>query len=91
MKRWFDDFIRIQIMHDDLPDAINTVQHELIHSLEYREMWAANIAMAIYDTKKKVGETAYQWRQRCAEQTIKYICAGNLDDPTTQFMESIGH
>ena len=75
----------------ELKDAIEALQHELIHDTEYRDAWKANIAMAIYDTRKPNGETAHKWRQRCAEQAIKFICAGHPDDPTSQFMEAIGH
>ena len=73
-----------------LAKSIGSVQSALIHDAEYRETWVANIAMAIYDTQKK-GVTAHEWRQRCAEQFIKYLCAGHPDDPTSQMMESIGH
>ena len=71
--------------------AIEKIQFELIHDDEYRDVWKANVAMAICDTRKKKGETAHEWRQRCAEQFIKYFCAGHSDDPTSQFMEAIGH
>jgi len=74
-----------------MKDLIERVQFELIHDSEYRDAWKANIAMAIYDTRKKKGETAHEWRQRCAEQFIKYLCAGHPDDKTSQIMEAIGH
>ena len=70
---------------------IETLQKNLIHDEEYRDAWKANVAMAIYDTRKLKGETAHEWRQRCAEQFIKYLCAGHSDDPTSQMMEAIGH
>jgi len=72
-------------------DAIEVIQFILINDTEYRDLWTANVAMAIYDTKQKKGETAHEWRQRCAEQFIKYLCAGHPDDPTSQLMEAIGH
>ena len=75
----------------ELSDAIEALQHGLIHDKEYRLAWVANIAMAIYDTKQKHGETVHQWRQRCGEQDIKYICAGHPDDETSNFMEAIGY
>jgi len=75
----------------DLSKEIEVIQHELIHDEDYRHGWRANVAMAIYDTKQKKGETAYEWRNRCGEQFIKYFCAGHKDDPTSQFMEVIGH
>ena len=75
----------------DLSKAILTVQYSLIHDDELWQTWRANVAMAIYDTKQKKGETAHTWRNRCGEQFIKYLCAGHKDDPTSQLMESIGH
>ena len=71
--------------------AIEAIQFHLIDDSEYRDVWIANVAMAIYDTRQKKGETAHEWRQRCAEQFIKYLCAGHPDDPTSQMMEAIGH
>ena len=75
----------------DIPNALEAIQFFLIDDSEYRNTWKANVAMAIYDTKQKKGETAYEWRQRCAEQFIKYLCAGHPDDPTSQLMEAVGH
>ena len=75
----------------DLPDALEAVQFKLISDSEMRDTWKANVAMAIYDTRQKKGETAHEWRQRCAEQFIKYLCAGHPDDPTSQLMEAVGH
>jgi len=75
----------------EIKDSIEAIQYALIHDEEYRHVWVCNVAMGIYDTKKKKGETAHEWRQRCAEQFIKYLCAGHPDDPTSQFMEAIGH
>ena len=75
----------------DMTDAVEVVQFNLISDSELRDVWNANVAMAIYDTKQKKGETAHEWRQRCAEQFIKYLCAGHPDDPTSQLMESVGH
>ena len=34
-------------MNDNLPDAIKTLQLELIHRPEYRETWIANNAILI--------------------------------------------
>ena len=75
----------------DMTDAVEAVQFKLISDSEMRDAWKANVAMAIYDTTKKKGETAHVWRQRCAEQFIRYLCAGHPDDPTSQMMEAIGH
>ena len=75
----------------DIPNALEAIQFFLIDDSEYRNTWKANVAMAIYDTKQKKGETGHEWRQRCAEQFIKYLCAGHPDDPTSQLMEAIGH
>jgi hypothetical protein len=74
-----------------LDAAINRIQHELIHDDEYRYNWKANIAMAIHDTGRDKSETIHEWRNRCAEQAIKYLCADHPDDPTGQLMEKIGH
>lgn len=70
--------------------SVEHIQKKLIQDDEYRSIWVANIAMAIYDTRQKKGETAHEWRQRCAEQFIKYLCAGHPDDETSNFMEAIG-
>lgn len=75
----------------DMTDAVEAVQFNLISDSELRDVWKANVAMAIYDTKQKKGETAHEWRQRCAEQFIKYLCADHPDDPTSQLMEAVGH
>lgn len=75
----------------DIPNALEAVQFHLIDDTQYRDTWKANVAMAIYDTRQTKGETAHEWRQRCAEQFIKYLCAGHPDDPTSQMMEAIGH
>ena len=75
---------------DLIEQSIKSIQYELIHDSEYRDVWIANVAMSIYDTDKK-GVTAHEWRQKCGEQFIKYLCAGHPDDPTSQLMESIGH
>ena len=74
----------------ELRDAIEAFQHELIHDTKYRNAWKANIAMAIHDTKRLKKETMHEWRLRCAEQAIKFVCAGHPDDPTSQFMEAVG-
>jgi len=75
----------------DMPNALEAVQFWLIEDTELRDAWKANVAMAIYDTRQKKGESVHEWRQRCAEQFIKYLCAGHPDDPTSQLMEAIGH
>lgn len=75
----------------ELTDAIEALQYALINGDDYRDTWKANVAMAIYDTKQKKGEAAHEWRNRCAEQFTKYLCAGHPDDPTSQLMEAIGH
>ncbi len=74
----------------DTAKACEALQYKLIHDDGYRLGWRANIAMAIFDTKQKKGETAHEWRNRCGEQFIKYFCAGHKDDPTSKLMESIG-
>ena len=74
----------------DLDKSIEAVQRSLIHDEDYRDTWRANIAMAIYDSKQKKGETTHVWRNRCGEQFIKYFCAGHKDDPTSQIMEAVG-
>ena len=74
----------------DMSKVIEAIQCLLIHDDDYRDTWRANVAMAIYDTTQKKGETVHEWRNRCGEQFIKYFCAGHKDDPTSQFMEAIG-
>lgn len=73
-----------------IAEAVKRVQHELIHNSESRNAWKANIAMAIYDTRRKKSETIHEWRNRCAEQFLKYLCANHPDDPTSRLMEKIG-
>lgn len=74
-----------------LDDAFEVIQFSLIHDEALRSGWVANIAMAIYDTRQKKGETAHEWRQRCANKFIQYLCAGHPDDETSKLMEAIGH
>lgn len=71
----------------ELSDAIEVLQYRLIHDKECRLAWRANIAMAIYDTERAVKEPLRQWRNRCAEQAIRYICAGHPDDEMTQLSD----
>jgi hypothetical protein len=47
--------------------------HGLLSDEDTRAGWRANIAMAIYDTKHKRGETAHEWRQRCAERFLDIL------------------
>jgi len=75
----------------ELTDALESIQFWLIEDQGLRDAWKANVAMAIYDTKRKKGELIHEWRQRCAERFIKYLCAGHPDDATSQLMEAIGH
>ena len=74
----------------EISSAVERVQFDLINDSDYRDTWQANVAMAIYDTKQKKGESAHSWRNRCAEQFLKYFCAGHPDDPTSQLMEAVG-
>ena len=50
----------------------------LIESLRtdegYRESWRANIAMAIYDTRRNTGEPFHVWRNRCADTFLNRLC-----------------
>jgi len=45
----------------------------LLSDDDTRAGWRANIAMAIYDTKQEKGETAHEWRQRCAERFLDIL------------------
>lgn len=47
--------------------------HKLLSDDETRAGWRANIAMSIYDTKKESGESAHEWRQRCAERFLDIL------------------
>lgn len=46
---------------------------ELLSDPETRRGWIDNIAMSIHDTKRAKGESAHDWRNRCAERFLDIL------------------
>lgn len=57
----------------DVPKAMAQVTMALRNDAGYRTTWVANIAMAIYDTKRNEGETEVAWLNRGAEAFIALL------------------
>lgn len=57
----------------DVPKAMADVTMALRNDAGYRQSWVANIAMAIYDTKRLDGETEVEWLNRGAEAFIELL------------------